>query len=62
VASGGFSLALGDKEQAFQWLDTAYKEHDWLLIGLNTQFQLDSLRSDPRFAELVSKVGLPKLQ
>jgi tetratricopeptide (TPR) repeat protein len=51
---------LGDKEQAFQWLDTAYREHDWLLIGLNTQFQLDPLRSDLRFAELVRKVGLPQ--
>lgn len=50
---------LGDKEQAFHWLDVAYQEHDWLLIGLNTYFQLDSLRSDPRFAELVRKVGLP---
>ena len=57
-----FYADLGVKEQAFRWLDTAYKEHDWLLIGLNTQFQLDPLRSDPRFAELVSKVGLPKLQ
>jgi TolB-like protein len=51
---------LGDKEQAFQWLDTAYREHDWLLMGLNTYFQLDSLRSDPRFPELVRKVGLPQ--
>ncbi len=52
---------LGDREHAFQWLDTAYREHDWLLIGLNTQFQLDPIRSDPRFAALVNKVGLPKL-
>ncbi len=51
---------LGDKEQAFHWLDTAYREHDWLLMSLNTQFQLDPLRSDPRFAELVRKVGLPQ--
>ncbi len=51
---------LGDKERAFQWLDTAYREHDWLLIGLNTQFELDPVRSDPRFAELVRKVGLPQ--
>ena len=57
-----FYADLGDKEQAFQWLDTAYKEHDWLLIGLNTQFQFDPLRSDPRFADLAGKVGLPKLQ
>lgn len=50
---------LGEKDEAFSWLDTAYREHDWLLIGLNTYFQLDPLRSDPRFAELVRKVGLP---
>jgi len=55
-----FYADLGDNEQAFQWLDTAYREHDWLLMGLNTYFQLDPLRSDPRFAELASKVGLPK--
>jgi TolB-like protein len=53
---------LGDKEQAFQWLDTAYREHDFLLKELNTAFEVDSLRSDPRFAELVNKVGLPKLR
>ena len=51
---------LGEKDQAFAWLDTAYLEHDWLLIGLNTYFQFDPLRSDPRFAELVRKVGLPQ--
>ena len=50
---------LGDKEQAFDWLNVAYREHDWLLIGLNTFFQFDPIRSDPRFAELVRKVGLP---
>ena len=55
-----FYADLGDKDQAFQWLDTAYREHDWMLIGLKTYFPLDPLRSDPRFAELVSKVGLPK--
>jgi len=55
-----FYADLGDKDQAFHWLNTAYQEHDWLLIGLNTYFQLDPLRSDPRFAELVRKVGLPQ--
>jgi eukaryotic-like serine/threonine-protein kinase len=51
---------LGDKDQAFLWLNTALQEHDWWLIGLKTDFALDSIRSDPRFAELVRKVGLPQ--
>jgi len=51
---------LGDKTQTFHWLNTAYQEHDWLLITLNTNPELDPLRSDPRFAELVRKVGLPQ--
>ena len=50
---------LGDKEKAFEWLDTAYREHDFLLKELNTAFEMDHLRADPRFAELVRKVGLP---
>lgn len=55
-----FYADLGNKEQALGWLNTAYLEHDWTLIGLNTYFQLDPLRSDPRFADLVRKVGLPQ--
>ena len=51
---------LGDKEQAFRWLNTAYQERDWLLLGLKTDFSLDPIRSDPQFAELVRKVGLPQ--
>jgi TolB-like protein len=50
---------LGDKNSAFEWLDTAYRERDCLLLDLTTSPQFDSLRSEPRFAELVSKVGLP---
>jgi serine/threonine protein kinase/tetratricopeptide (TPR) repeat protein len=55
-----FYAGLGDKDQAFDWLDTAYQEHDRMLLCLKTFSQLDSLHSDPRFAELVHKVGLPQ--
>ena len=51
---------LGDKDQAFRWLNTAYQEHDEGLMGLKTDYYLDPLRSDPRFAELVRKAGLPQ--
>ena len=51
---------LGDKNQAFRWLDTAYQERDAGLLGLKTDYLLDSLRSDTRFPELVHNVGLPQ--
>jgi hypothetical protein len=51
---------VGDKDHAFRWLKTAYQERDWLLQRLKTYFLFDPLRSDPRFAELVRKVGLPQ--
>lgn len=51
---------LGDKDQAFRWLNTAYQERDSSLEGLKTDFLLDPLRSDPRLAELIRKVGLPQ--
>jgi len=49
----------GDKDHAFEWLNVADQEHDGL-ISLRTDFTFDSLRSDPRYAELVRKVGLPQ--
>jgi eukaryotic-like serine/threonine-protein kinase len=60
VLIAGLYADMGDKDQAFRWLNTAYQEHDRLLPGLKTYFFLDSLRSDPRFAELARKVGLPQ--
>jgi len=51
---------MNDKEQAFQWLNTAYQDHEEGLMSLKTDFLLDPLRSDARFAELVRKVGLPQ--
>jgi len=52
--------ALEDKDQAFRWLNTAYQDRDGGLVNLKTDFVLDPIRSDPRFAELVRKVGLPQ--
>jgi TolB-like protein/DNA-binding winged helix-turn-helix (wHTH) protein/Tfp pilus assembly protein PilF len=51
-------VALGEKEVALQWLQKAYEEHDWALIVVAVEPRLDPLRSDPRFQELVRKVGL----
>ena len=50
--------ALGDKDQAFAWLDKADKARDLLLVRIKVDPRFDSLRSDPRFAELVRRIGL----
>ncbi|MGD0269549.1 MAG: hypothetical protein ABSB14_10835, partial [Candidatus Sulfotelmatobacter sp.] len=51
----------GDKDHAFQWLNTAYQEHDNNTIALRTDWAMDSLRTDPRYTELVHKIGLPPI-
>ncbi len=51
---------IGDKEHAFEWLNIAYREHNTFLIFLPTDPSFDSLRSDPRYAELVRKIGFPQ--
>ena len=51
--------ALGDKEQAFEWLEKAFAERHPGLRGLKTNPHFDGLRSDPRFADLLRRMGLP---
>ena len=52
---------LGEKDQAFAWLDRAYKDRSYYLAEyLPTDSRLDNLRSDPRFANLRRRVGLPE--
>jgi TolB-like protein/Tfp pilus assembly protein PilF len=50
---------LGEKDQAFQWLEKGYEDRNDLLIQLNVDPLFDNLRSDPRFADLVRRIGLP---
>jgi adenylate cyclase len=51
--------ALGDKEQAFDWLDKAYTQRDGMLAYLNKQGVFRQYHSDPRYLELLQKLGLP---
>jgi len=49
---------LGKKQEAFKWLEDAYDAHDVGLLYLKIDPCLDPLRSDPRFDDLVRRVGL----
>ena len=53
-------VALGEKDGAFAELEKAYQAHDWFLQRLKVDPFMDSLRNDPRFADLVKRVGLPQ--
>lgn len=49
---------LKDKEQAFEWLEKAYQERSYVLVALKTLPIFDDLREDPRFDDLLRRVGL----
>jgi len=50
---------MGDKNQAFGWLNKAFEGRNHWLVWLNRDPRWDRLRSDPRFADLKKRVGLP---
>jgi hypothetical protein len=53
---------LGEKDEAFTWLNRAYDDRSYTLVEyLTTDARLDSLRSDSRFDELRRRIGLPAL-
>jgi len=51
-------LGLGDYDQAFFWLEQAYKEQSYILLLLKVFPFFDPIRNDPRFIDLLHRVGL----
>jgi serine/threonine-protein kinase len=52
--------ALGDTDTAFHWLDRAYETRDPWFVFLGEDPTADPLRDDPRFGELLRRMGLPQ--
>ena len=50
---------LGDRDNAFLWLEEAYTAHSGLLIWTHIELHFDSLRSDPRYIDLYRRLNLP---
>lgn len=53
-------VRVGDKECAFEWLERGFEERDDLMINLKVEPVFDSLHSDPRFRDMVRRVGIPQ--
>jgi TolB-like protein len=50
--------ALKDKDTAFRWLETAFREHDASLVSLKVDHWTDPLHTDRRYREMLRRVGL----
>ena len=59
-AVAGIYIGLGDKQQAIDWLEKSYENREDAMTWLNSDPTLDDLRSEPRFQDLVRRVGLPQ--
>jgi TolB-like protein len=56
---GEVCLALGDRNQALDWLEKAYAERARALVMLKVEPKVDPLRSDPRFQDLLRRMNFP---
>ncbi len=61
IAAHHFALiyiGLGEKDKAFAWLEKAFEQHSPMMAWLEVDPRFDSLREEPRFRDLVRRVGL----
>jgi hypothetical protein len=49
---------LGEKDQAFAWLEKGYEQHAFPMQSLKPDPRWDNLRSDPRFADLLRRIRI----
>ena len=51
-------LGMGERDLAYEWLEKAYKDRSPGMAWLKAEPKYDPLRSDPRFADLLRRIGL----
>jgi TolB-like protein/Tfp pilus assembly protein PilF len=61
---GAYNIAtvyagLGERDQAFAWLERAYEDRTYWMAGLKVDPELDTLRPDPRFKDLLRRMNFP---
>jgi hypothetical protein len=63
VPAPGLALihaGLGEKDEAFAWLEQGYEQRAFQMQWIKIEPRWDSLRSDPRFQELIRRMGFPQ--
>ena len=58
----GIHVGLGEDDRAIEYLEKSYEEHSHWLIYLHIDPSMDGLRSNPRFQNLLRRIGLPLCQ
>lgn len=53
-------VRVGEEECAFQWLEKGFDERDDLMINLKVEPVFDAIRSNPRYQDLIRRVGIPQ--
>ena len=56
----GIYLLLGDKDETFKWLEKGFLQRDGFLLELKHGSEWQSLRGDPRYEDLVRRIGFPE--
>ena len=56
----GLHAGLGDRDRAFEWLEKAFQDRDPILFWLRSVPFFEPLRADPRFEEMMHRIGLPR--
>jgi hypothetical protein len=60
AAIASIYAGLGEKEEALAWLEEGFKERSFQLQFLKVDPRFDALRDDPRFANLLQRIGFPR--
>jgi TolB-like protein/Flp pilus assembly protein TadD len=60
VLIAGAYTTIGETDEAFAWLERGYRERDPQIINVKAQPTFDPLRSDPRFDDLLRRIGFPE--
>ena len=55
---GGLHFYLGETEKGFEWLERSYSRKEFGMLGIRNEVLLDGVRTDPRYLDLLKRLGL----